>query len=44
LFEIKKGSSEVLIPIVDNFIKKIDRKNKRVHVLTPEGLIDLYLN
>ena len=44
LFEIKKGFSEILIPMVDNFIKKIDRKNKQVHVQTPEGLIDLYLN
>ena len=43
LFEIKKGDQEIFIPMIDDFIKKIDRENKEVHVETPEGLIDLYL-
>ncbi len=44
LFEIRKGSIELLIPIIDEFLKKIDRKNKTITVETPTGLIDLYLN
>jgi len=41
LFVIEKGDSEILIPMIDDFIKKIDRKNKKVIVETPEGLIEM---
>ena len=44
LFEIKKDDLELFIPMIDDFIKKVDRKNKTVIVETPEGLIDMYLN
>ncbi len=44
LFEVKKGEIELLIPMIDNFIQKVDRKNKAIVVETPEGLIDMYLN
>lgn len=43
LFEIDRDGTEILIPMNDEFIVKIDRKNKTIHVNTPEGLIDLYL-
>ena len=43
LFEIDRNGIEILIPISDEFIKKVDRKNKTIIVETPEGLIDLYL-
>ncbi|WP_340200793.1 ribosome maturation factor RimM [Ascidiimonas sp. W6] len=43
LFEVKKDDKEILIPMNDEFIVKIDRENKKVIVNTPEGLIDLYL-
>ena len=43
LFEIRKGEKEIFIPLIDDFIKKVDRANKEIHVETPEGLIDLYL-
>ncbi|MDF0716936.1 ribosome maturation factor RimM [Muricauda sp. 334s03] len=43
LFEIKKGDKELLIPISDDIITKVDRENKTIHVKTPEGLVDLYL-
>ena len=43
LFEIKKGETEIFIPMIDHFIKKIDRDNKQIILSTPEGLIDLYL-
>ncbi|NRR90069.1 16S rRNA processing protein RimM [Winogradskyella undariae] len=43
LFEIDKDGIEILIPMNDEFIVKVDRKNKTIEVNTPEGLIDLYL-
>lgn len=43
LFEIDSNGVEVLIPMNDEFIVKIDRENKTVLVETPEGLIELYL-
>ena len=43
LFEIKANEKEVFIPMIDEFIKKVDRANKKILVQTPEGLIDLYL-
>ena len=43
LFEIDRDGVEVLIPMNDEFIEKVDRDNKTIMVNTPEGLIDLYL-
>ena len=43
LFEIQQGDKEILIPLIDDFIKKVDRQHKEIQVKTPEGLIDLYL-
>lgn len=44
LFEIDQNGTEILIPMNDEFIVKVDRKSKTITVNTPEGLIDLYLN
>ena len=41
LFIVSDGDNEILIPMVDDFIKKVDRKKREVHVETPEGLIDM---
>ena len=43
LFEIDRDGIEILIPLNDAFIKKVDKKKKLIIVETPEGLIDLYL-
>ncbi len=43
LFEIKNDDKEVLIPMIDDFIKKVDRKNKTIVIEVPEGLIEMYL-
>ena len=43
LFEVNNGDTELLIPMIDAFIKKVDRKNKTITVETPEGLIEMYL-
>ncbi|MFK8298297.1 ribosome maturation factor RimM [Capnocytophaga cynodegmi] len=44
LFEVKNNDKEILIPMNDEFLEKVDRKNKKIIVKTPEGLIDLYLS
>lgn len=44
LFEIDRNGIEILIPMNDEFITKIDKTNQTIQVETPEGLIDLYLN
>ena len=43
LFEIDREGKTIFIPMIDDFIKKVDRKNRQIHVETPEGLIELYL-
>jgi 16S rRNA processing protein RimM len=43
LFEVKKGDIEILIPMIDQFLVKIDRKNRKVIMDLPEGLIEMYL-
>jgi 16S rRNA processing protein RimM len=43
LFEVDRDGIEILIPINDELIKKVDRKRKTILVQTPQGLIDLYL-
>jgi 16S rRNA processing protein RimM len=34
---------EVLIPLNEKTLKKIDRKKKQVYVTLPEGLLEIYL-
>lgn len=43
LFEIDREGKEIFIPMIDDFIKKVDRTKKQIHVETPKGLIELYL-
>ncbi|TXE09038.1 16S rRNA processing protein RimM [Gelidibacter salicanalis] len=43
LFEIDCDGIEILIPLNDAFIKKVNKEQKLIVVDTPEGLIDLYL-
>ncbi|MDD7914916.1 ribosome maturation factor RimM [Polaribacter ponticola] len=43
LFEIDRDGTEIYIPMVDDFIKKVDRENKIIQVEAPEGLIALYI-
>ncbi|MGB1268101.1 MAG: ribosome maturation factor RimM [Flavobacteriaceae bacterium] len=44
LFVVDKNGTEILIPVNDEFIKKVDRAKNQIIVNTPEGLIDLYLD
>lgn len=43
LFEIDKEGKQILIPMNDEFLQKVDKKKRTIFVKTPEGLIDLYL-
>ena len=43
ILKINFNDKEILIPVVDEIVKKVDRKNKRVEIEAPDGLIDIYL-
>ncbi|PIB27350.1 16S rRNA processing protein RimM [Maribacter sp. 4U21] len=44
LFEVLKDGKQLLIPLNDDIIKKVDRAKKVIEVRTPEGLVELYLS
>ncbi len=43
LFEIDRDGKQVLVPVIDQFIKKVDRERKTIILSLPEGLIELYI-
>ena len=43
LFEVINGNVEILVPMIDQFLVKIDRENKKVFMDLPEGLVEMYL-
>ena len=44
LFEAEMEGKQLLIPISDDIIIRVDREQKTILVRTPEGLVDLYLS
>ena len=44
LFEIERDGKEILVPVNDDFIDKLDKPNKILHLDVPEGLIEMYLD
>ncbi len=44
LFEIQKNDKQILIPVRDEIISKLDRETKTIYISAPEGLVDLYLS
>ena len=44
LFKIDHQGVEVLLPIVDELIRRVDREARRIVVSLPEGLLDVYLH
>ncbi|HHT04242.1 MAG TPA: 16S rRNA processing protein RimM [Bacteroidales bacterium] len=44
LFSIAFKEKEILMPVVDQIIQKVDREAKIIYIKAPEGLIDLYLS
>ena len=43
ILQIMKGKKEILIPILDQVIQKVERDKKTLYITAPEGLIDMYL-
>ena len=43
LFQIRHGEKEILIPIVEEIIQKVDRRKKLLMIEAPAGLIEIYL-
>jgi len=43
VLRIHIGQKEVLIPLHEETLVKVDRKKKQLHVALPEGLLDIYL-
>jgi 16S rRNA processing protein RimM len=44
LLQVDKDGVEILIPLVTNLVKKVDRKNRILEITSPPGLIDIYLS
>ena len=44
ILQVFKDKKEILIPILEHVIQKVDRKAKKLYIKAPEGLIDMYLN
>ena len=42
LFVIDANGSEILIPVHDDFIKELDRKEQKIHLDLPDGLLDIF--
>ncbi len=43
MLQVTFGEKEILVPLVDEIILKVDRRKKELHIRAPEGLIDIYL-
>lgn len=43
LFEVLKNDVEILIPMIDHFLVEVNRKDKKIVMDLPEGLIEMYL-
>lgn len=42
LLQIRNENNEILIPIVDAIVKRVDRKKRTIFIEAPEGLIGIY--
>ena len=42
LLSVINGKQEILIPMKDEIMKKVDLRTKRIEVELPDGLLDLY--
>ena len=44
LFAIDYKNKEVLVPITDEFIEKLSKKDSTIFLNLPDGLLDVYIN
>jgi 16S rRNA processing protein RimM len=42
LFVIDSDGTEILIPVHDHFIEKLDREQKEIHLNLPDGLLEIF--
>ena len=43
LLQVMKDDKEILIPFREGVVTKVDRDKKELHVISPDGLVELYL-
>ena len=43
LLQINHNGTEVLLPLIDGLIQKLEREKRELYVNAPQGLIELYL-
>jgi len=43
IIQVMQGDTEILIPAREEFIDSINRETKELRVITPDGLLDIYL-
>lgn len=43
LLQVKHGDKEILIPVADEIIIKVNKQDRVIHTDAPEGLIEMYL-
>jgi 16S rRNA processing protein RimM len=43
LAEVMFNGKEILFPLLDHFIEKLDKPSKTLYVDLPEGLVDIYI-
>ena len=41
LLQIMQGEDEILIPLIDNFVKKVDKRARIIHIDVPNELLDI---
>jgi 16S rRNA processing protein RimM len=41
LLNVKNGKKEIYIPLVEQFVKKMDAAKREIHFELPDGLLDL---
>ncbi len=43
IMSIDFNGKEILMPLIDEILDKVDRENRKMYIHAPEGLIDIYL-
>ena len=41
VFEILINDKKFMVPIHDDFIEKIDKEKKSIHIVIPDGLLEI---
>ncbi len=41
LLQILENTNEILVPLIDNFVKQVDKKAKTIKIDVPEDLLNI---